>query len=69
DHSVASAPTRGAAQQSEAPKASAFGEWDLRRENLIRPNDTEPTSTVSVEKFTMDQDEDELDTPPFFRNR
>ncbi|HEM3182286.1 TPA: cell division protein FtsZ [Streptococcus suis] len=69
DHSVASAPTRGAAQQTEAPKASAFGEWDLRRENLIRPTDTEPTSTVSVEKFTMDQDEDELDTPPFFRNR
>ncbi|HEL1614598.1 TPA: cell division protein FtsZ [Streptococcus suis] len=69
DHSVVSAPTRGAAQQTEAPKASAFGEWDLRRENLIRPTDTEPTSTVSVEKFTMDQDEDELDTPPFFRNR
>ncbi|HEM4143828.1 cell division protein FtsZ [Streptococcus suis] len=69
DHSVASAPTRGAAQQTEAPKASAFGEWDLRRENLIRPTDTEPTSTVPVEKFTMDQDEDELDTPPFFRNR
>ncbi|HEM5070585.1 TPA: cell division protein FtsZ [Streptococcus suis] len=69
DHSVASAPTRGVAQQTEAPKASAFGEWDLRRENLIRPTDTEPTSTVSVEKFTMDQDEDELDTPPFFRNR
>ncbi len=69
DHSVASAPTRGAAQQTEAPKASAFGEWDLRRENLIRPTDAEPTSTVSVEKFTMDQDEDELDTPPFFRNR
>ncbi|MCL4881766.1 cell division protein FtsZ [Streptococcus suis] len=69
DHSVVSAPTRGAAQQTEAPKASAFGEWDLRRENLIRPTDAEPTSTVSVEKFTMDQDEDELDTPPFFRNR
>ncbi|HEL1670171.1 TPA: cell division protein FtsZ [Streptococcus suis 2651] len=69
DYSVASAPTRGAAQQTEAPKASAFGEWNLRRENLIRPTDTEPTSTVSVEKFTMDQDEEELDTPPFFRNR
>ncbi|MHC3682499.1 cell division protein FtsZ [Streptococcus suis] len=69
DHSVASAPTHGVAQQTEAPKASAFGEWDLRRENLIRPTDAEPTSTVSVEKFTMDQDEDELDTPPFFRNR
>ncbi|MDQ8759875.1 cell division protein FtsZ [Streptococcus ruminantium] len=71
DYSVASAtaPTRGGIQQTEASKASAFGEWDLRRENLIRPTDTETPSGVSVEKFTMDQDEDELDTPPFFRNR
>lgn len=71
DYSVASAsvPTRGTAQQTETPKASAFGEWDLRRDNLIRPTDTDAKSSVSVEKFAMDQDEDELDTPPFFRNR
>ncbi|HFU4090796.1 TPA: cell division protein FtsZ [Streptococcus suis] len=55
--------------QPESPKASAFGEWDLRRENLIRSTEAEPQSGVSVEKFTMDADEDELDTPPFFRNR
>ncbi|HEM3696643.1 TPA: cell division protein FtsZ [Streptococcus suis] len=68
DHPVASAPTRSTAPKTEKPKASAFGEWDLRRENLIRPV-TDSTNSVSVEKFTMDQDEDELDTPPFFRNR
>ncbi|HFI0619587.1 TPA: cell division protein FtsZ [Streptococcus suis] len=55
--------------QPETPKGSAFGEWDLRRENLIRSTEAEPQSGVSVEKFTMDADEDELDTPPFFRNR
>ncbi|NQN51159.1 cell division protein FtsZ [Streptococcus suis] len=55
--------------QPETPKGSAFGEWDLRRENLIYPAETEVTPTVSVEKFTMEADEDELDTPPFFRNR
>lgn len=71
DHPVApaTAPVRTATSSVEMPKASAFGEWDLRRENLIRPTDTEPASTVAVEKFSMDHDEDELDTPPFFRNR
>ncbi|HEM3577177.1 TPA: cell division protein FtsZ [Streptococcus suis] len=65
----ATAPVRTAVANVETQKASAFGEWDLRRENLIRPTDTEPASTVAVEKFSMDHDEDELDTPPFFRNR
>ncbi|MGQ7461615.1 cell division protein FtsZ [Streptococcus suis] len=71
DQPVASptAPVRSSNPQKEVAKESAFGEWDLRRENLIRSTDLEPTSSVSVEKFTMDQDEDELDTPPFFRNR
>ena len=55
--------------QAEAPKSSAFGEWDLRRENILRTHDAEAQSAVSVEKFTIEDDEDELDTPPFFRNR
>lgn len=63
------APARSSNPQKEVSKASAFGEWDLRRDNLIRSNDIEPTHSVSVEKFTIEQDEDELDTPPFFRNR
>lgn len=54
--------------QSEPVKTSAFGEWDLRRENLLRPVGAE-NHPVAVEKFTVEDDEDELDTPPFFRNR
>ncbi|TCD45990.1 cell division protein FtsZ [Streptococcus sp. X16XC17] len=51
----------------EPAKGSAFGEWDLRRENLVRP-ENETRSNLSVEKFSVEDDEDELDTPPFFRN-
>lgn len=51
----------------EESKSSAFGEWDLRRENLLRPSET--NSSLSVEKFSIDEEDDELDTPPFFRNR
>ena len=54
---------------AEAPKSSAFGEWDLRRENILRTHAAEAHSAVSVEKFTIEDDKDELDTPPFFRNR
>ena len=49
-------------------QASAFGDWDLRRETIVRATD----SVVSpVERFEAPslQDEDELDTPPFFKNR
>ncbi len=68
DQLTAPTPTRTAAPV-ETPKASAFGEWDLRRENLLRPDTTDSRPSVSVEKFTADEEEDELDTPPFFRNR
>ncbi|HEX1110339.1 TPA: cell division protein FtsZ, partial [Streptococcus pneumoniae] len=52
----------------EPTQASAFGDWDLRRESIVRTTD----SVVSpVERFEapISQDEDELDTPPFFKNR
>ena len=52
----------------ETNQTSAFGDWDLRRESIVRPTD----SVVSpVERFEVpvSQDEDELDTPPFFKNR
>lgn len=70
DHTVP-APTRSARHEAhhyDSPQGSAFGDWDLRRENLVRPVENEGKSMPSVEKFSMDQ-EDELDTPPFFRNR
>ena len=55
-------------RRSEQAQGSAFGDWDLRRETIVRPTD----SVVSpVERFEIpnSQDEDELDTPPFFKNR
>lgn len=54
---------------AEESRGSAFGEWDLRRENILRPAEVEAPSSLSVEKFSMDEEDDELDTPPFFRNR
>ena len=54
-------------RQTEAPKASAFGNWDLRRDSIVRQGE----SVVSpVERFeTPSSDDDELETPPFFKNR
>ena len=52
----------------ETSQSSAFGDWDLRRESIVRQSD----SVVSpVERFEapVSQDEDELDTPPIFKNR
>ena len=52
----------------ETNQTSAFGNWDLRRESIVRHTD----SVVSpVERFEVpvSQDEDELETPPFFKNR
>ena len=57
----------GTSRTPEAPKASAFGDWDLRRDTIVRQGD----SLVSpVERFEApSSDEDELETPPFFKNR
>jgi len=54
-------------RHTEAPKASAFGDWDLRRDSIVRQGE----SVVSpVERFEAPaSDEDELETPPFFKNR
>ena len=52
----------------ETNQTSAFGNWDLRRDSIVRQTD----SIVSpVERFEVpvSQDEDELETPPFFKNR
>ena len=59
------APSR---QRTDAPKGSAFGDWDLRREAIVRQ--AEPSSSVRVERYAeTNEDDDELETPPFFRNR
>ena len=52
----------------ETSRASAFGDWDLRRESIVRQ--TEPVPSSRVERFTdIKEEDDELETPPFFRNR
>ena len=56
-----------APRRTETSQTSAFGDWDLRRETIVRPTD----SVVSpVERFEAPSlEEDELETPPFFKNR
>ena len=52
----------------ETSIASAFGDWDLRRESIVRQ--AEPVPSSRVERFTdIKEEDDELETPPFFRNR
>ena len=55
-------------RHQEAPKTSAFGDWDLRRDAIVRQG--EPVVSP-VERFEVPTatDEDELETPPFFKNR
>ncbi|WP_049530514.1 cell division protein FtsZ [Streptococcus pseudopneumoniae] len=55
-------------RRQEAPKTSAFGDWDLRRDAIVRQG--EPVVSP-VERFEVPAatDEDELETPPFFKNR
>ena len=55
-------------QRTDTPKGSAFGDWDLRREAIVRQ--AEPSSSARVERYAeTNEDDDELETPPFFRNR
>lgn len=59
---------KSSSRRFETNQASAFGDWDLRRESIVRQ--TDPVISP-VERFEtpVSQDEDELDTPPFFKNR
>lgn len=53
-------------------QASAFGNWDLRRDNISRPTESELDKQLNLSTFsaTANEDEDdELETPPFFKNR
>ena len=55
-------------RRQEAPKASAFGDWDLRRDAIVRQGESVASP---VERFEVPaaSDGDELETPPFFKNR
>ncbi|MBP2098356.1 cell division protein FtsZ [Enterococcus rivorum] len=62
--------------QQQPEDNSAFGDWDIRREQNIRPK-VEDTTFENVEKKDFEtfhreepsQNDDELNTPPFFRRK
>lgn len=57
-------------QSESQPQQSAFGDWDLRRESIARPTEGEIDSQLKMSSFSADSDDDdELETPPFFKNR
>jgi cell division protein ftsZ len=59
-------PAAAAPQQEQ----SAFGNWDLRRDNISRPETGQLDSQLTMSTFSSDvEDDDELETPPFFKNR
>ena len=61
-------PTTPSRPAVEPNRGSAFGDWDLRREAIVRQ--AEPSSSARVERYAeTNEDDDELETPPFFRNR
>lgn len=56
--------------QPNQQQGSAFGNWDLRRDNISRPTEGELDSKLTMSAFSGDDnDDDELETPPFFKNR
>ncbi|MGT2887015.1 cell division protein FtsZ [Streptococcus didelphis] len=51
-------------------QGSAFGNWDLRRDNIARPTESELDKQLKMSTFSAnEEDDDELETPPFFKNR
>ncbi|HER6123648.1 TPA: cell division protein FtsZ [Streptococcus pyogenes] len=51
-------------------QGSAFGNWDLRRDNISRPTEGELDNHLNMSTFSANDDsDDELETPPFFKNR
>ncbi|MGX7174336.1 cell division protein FtsZ [Enterococcus ratti] len=65
------------ARPISADEESSFGDWDIRREQNIRPR-VDESSFDAIEKREFDtfnreetkaKDDDELSTPPFFRRK
>lgn len=56
--------------RQQGSEESPFGNWDLKRDNIARPKEGQLDSQLSVSTFSDRFDgDDELETPPFFRNR
>lgn len=63
-------PTSQGNIQTQTPAQSPFGDWNLRREPIVRPTEGELDSQLSVTSFKDSfEGDDELETPPFFKNR
>ncbi|MGT2682111.1 cell division protein FtsZ [Streptococcus porci] len=63
-------PTSQGTTQTQTPTQSPFGDWNLRREPIARPTEGELDSQLSVTSFKDSfEGDDELETPPFFKNR
>lgn len=78
-HSIPQKPTldMDQARPAQAEESNGFGDWDIRKEQNVRPK-VEETTFENVEKkefdtFSRDEvrsnDDDELSTPPFFRRK
>ncbi len=78
-HSIPQKPTldMDQARPAQAEESSGFGDWDIRKEQNVRPK-VEENTFENVEKkefdtFSRDEvrsnDDDELSTPPFFRRK
>ena len=59
-----------ASNPASQQKDNSFGNWDLRRDNISRPKEGELDSKLTMSTFSSnDTTDDELETPPFFKNR
>ncbi len=78
-HSIPQKPTldMDQARPAQAEESNGFGDWDIRKEQNVRPK-VEEKAFENVEKkefdtFSRDEvrsnDDDELSTPPFFRRK
>ncbi|WP_161978514.1 cell division protein FtsZ [Streptococcus sp. S784/96/1] len=55
---------------TQTSSQSPFGDWNLRRDPIARPTEGELDSQLSVTSFKDSfEGDDELETPPFFKNR
>ncbi|MGT2828316.1 cell division protein FtsZ [Streptococcus hillyeri] len=56
--------------QGQPATQSPFGDWNLRRDPIARPTEGELDNQLSVTSFKDSfEGDDELETPPFFKNR
>lgn len=58
------------ANQANQQTENAFGNWDLKRDKISSPSEGELDTKLSMSTFnSSDDSDDELEIPPFFKNR